>query len=99
MRGFTDAEKKKLIGDIDVTKPEEGKKMISYLNENLKRYYEAILKGKQEGIQEGKHEGKIEGKLEMAKNLLLMKMDVEAIAKAAALPVEEILELQKSLLH
>jgi hypothetical protein len=33
------------------------------------------------------------------KNLLLMKMDVEAFAKAAALPVEEILELQKSLLH
>ena len=35
MRELTDEEKKKLIGDIDVTKPEEGKKMISYLIFNL----------------------------------------------------------------
>jgi predicted transposase YdaD len=84
MRDFSDAEKKKLIGDIDVTKPEEGKKMISYLNENLRRYYDEAEK---------------KGKLEVAKNLLLMKMDVDTVAKAAALPVEKILELQKSLLR
>jgi hypothetical protein len=48
---------------------------------------------------EGKAEGIAEGKLEMAENLLSMGFEVEAVAKAAKLPVEKILELQKQLLH
>jgi hypothetical protein len=58
-------------------------------------------KGRREGLEEGKTEGKIEGKLEgkleMAKNFLLMGLDATTVAKAAELPVEQILALQKSL--
>jgi hypothetical protein len=35
----------------------------------------------------------------MAKNLLVMGLDAEAVAKAAALPVEKIVELQRTLLN
>jgi hypothetical protein len=35
----------------------------------------------------------------MVENLLSMGFEVEAVAKAAKLPVEKILELQKQLLH
>jgi predicted transposase/invertase (TIGR01784 family) len=49
--------------------------------------------------EEGKIEGKIEGKLETAKNFLLMGMDVETVAKGTELPIEKIVELQKSLLN
>jgi hypothetical protein len=52
-----------------------------------------------EGKAEGIAEGVAEGKLEMAENLLSMGFEVEAVAKAAKLPVEKILELQKQLLH
>jgi predicted transposase YdaD len=55
--------------------------------------------GKAEGIAEGVAKGVAEGKLEMAENLLSMGFEVEAVAKAAKLPVEKILELQKQLLH
>jgi predicted transposase/invertase (TIGR01784 family) len=91
-------------------KPEEEKAMISNMGRNLQRYYdEAILKGKQEGIkegtkkgikegiEEGKYKGILEGKRETAKNFLLMGMDVETVAKGTALPVSQIMELQKSL--
>jgi predicted transposase/invertase (TIGR01784 family) len=53
----------------------------------------------EEGRKEGKIEGKIEGKLEMAKNFLLMGLDTETVAKAAELPVEKIVALQKSSLN
>jgi predicted transposase/invertase (TIGR01784 family) len=56
-------------------------------------------KGRQEGLKEGKIEGKVEGKLEMAKNFLLMGMDIETVAKAAELPVEKIIALQKTPLN
>jgi predicted transposase/invertase (TIGR01784 family) len=56
--------------------------MISYLNENLKRYRdEAILKGKQEGIKEGK--------LETARRLLGMKFDDKVVAEATGLALQE----------
>lgn len=42
---------------------------------------------------------KLEGKLEIVKNLLSMGMAAETVAKAAELPVAEIVELQKSLLN
>jgi predicted transposase/invertase (TIGR01784 family) len=60
---------------------------------------EGIAEGKAEGIAEGVAKGVAEGKLEMAENLLSMGFEVEAVAKAAKLPVEKILELQKQLLH
>jgi hypothetical protein len=69
--------------------------MISYLNGNLKRYYnEAILKGKLEGIKEGKLRGKLEGKLETAKRLLDMKLDADLIAEATGLPLDKIERLK-----
>jgi predicted transposase/invertase (TIGR01784 family) len=74
--------------------------------EEIRRYYEAREMAIHDEItritgarEEGREEGKVAGKLEMAKNLLLMGLDPEAVAKAAALPDEKIVELQKSLLN
>jgi predicted transposase/invertase (TIGR01784 family) len=39
--------------------------------------------GLEKGLKKGRIEGREEGKLEMAKNLLLMGLDVEVVAKAA----------------
>jgi hypothetical protein len=47
-----------------------------------------------------KHESfvTIQGKLKIAKNLLVMGLDVKAVATAAALPVAKIVELQRTML-
>jgi hypothetical protein len=89
--GFSDEERKKLIGNIDVTKPREVKKMISYLNENLKRYYnEAILKGKREGIKEGE----LTGVYKTARRMLARGVAVEVISDYTGLPLDEIEKLK-----
>jgi predicted transposase/invertase (TIGR01784 family) len=62
---------------------------LAYLGQE----FSIIETAKEEGLEKGREEGEIEGKLKMAKNLLLMGMDVEAIAKAAELPVAKIREL------
>jgi predicted transposase/invertase (TIGR01784 family) len=54
---------------------------------------------RKEGCEEGRIEGEAEGKFKTAKNLLLMGLDVETVAKGTELPVAKIVELQKSLLN
>jgi predicted transposase/invertase (TIGR01784 family) len=73
------------------------------LHERANMINSAKEEGREEGREKGKieglKEGKIKGKLEMAKNFLLMGMDIETVAKAAELPVEKIIALQKSPLN
>lgn len=49
------------------------------------------------GMLRGKMEGKIEGKIEVAKNLLLLSMDIDTIAKATGLTKTGLEKLQKQL--
>jgi predicted transposase/invertase (TIGR01784 family) len=57
----------------------------------------AMAKGKAEGLAEGKAEGTAEGlakgKEEVARNLLVLGIDIEAISKATGLSIEEIKKL------
>jgi predicted transposase/invertase (TIGR01784 family) len=67
--------------------------------EEAKKMIEITTSWHEKGRQEGLKEGKIEGELEMARNFLLMVMDIENVTKAAGLPVEKIMALQKSPLN
>ncbi|OIQ53166.1 hypothetical protein [Neomoorella thermoacetica] len=58
---------------------------------------QALLKGLKEGEQKGKLEGKLEGKREVARNLLLLNVDIETIVKATGLTPDEIAVLKKQL--
>lgn len=49
------------------------------------------------GIAKGRMEGKIEGKIEVAKNLLLLNVEIETIATSTGLTKAEIEELKKQL--
>ncbi|MCG0279064.1 MAG: transposase, partial [Thermanaeromonas sp.] len=68
----------------------------------LKGLKEGEEKGKLEGRLEGRLEGKLEGerkaKLQVAKNLLLLNVDIDTIAKATGLSLEEIESLKKQLM-
>jgi hypothetical protein len=76
---------------------------LAYLAQEFSIIDTAKEEGREEGLKEGRkegrEEGREEGKLEMAKNLLAMGMDAEAVAKAAELPIAKLVELQKSLQH
>ncbi|TYL08358.1 hypothetical protein MTAT_27910 [Moorella thermoacetica] len=63
----------------------------------LKGLKEGEQKGKLEGKLEGKREGKLEGKREVARNLLLLNVDIETIIKATGLALEEINALKKQM--
>jgi predicted transposase/invertase (TIGR01784 family) len=52
-----------------------------------------IAKGWQEGWQEGLQEGEQKATLKIIENLLEMKMDVDGIAKATKLPLDEVKKL------
>jgi predicted transposase/invertase (TIGR01784 family) len=71
------------------------------LHERANMIYSAKEEGREEGRTEGLVEGEtkgiLKGKLAMAKNFLLMGMAAETVAKAAELPIEKIIEIQKSL--
>ncbi|OIQ52933.1 hypothetical protein MOTE_25260 [Moorella thermoacetica] len=58
---------------------------------------QALLKGLKEGELKGKLEGELEGKREVARNLLLLNVDIETIIKATWLAPEEINALKKQL--
>ncbi|MGB9662576.1 MAG: hypothetical protein ACPL5F_11290 [Moorellaceae bacterium] len=53
----------------------------------------------QEAWLKGLEKGKLEGKLEVARNLLLLHVDVDTISKATGLNLEEIESLRKQLEH
>jgi predicted transposase/invertase (TIGR01784 family) len=100
-------EVRQMISNVDpvIAKAEALLEQLGSLEE-IRRYYELREKTIHDEITritgakaEGREEGRIEGKLEMAKNFLLMGLDAEAVAKAAALPVEKIRELQKPPQH
>ncbi|MGD9156610.1 MAG: hypothetical protein PVG90_14105, partial [Bacillota bacterium] len=95
IRNFPEEQREKLLKEFDTTKPEGVKTMITHLGQNFKRYFnEAEKKGEIKGILKGKREVE-EKTIRMAQNLLAMGIAVETVAKAAELPVEKILELQK----
>ena len=56
-------------------------------------FEEIVQKRREEGIEVGKEEKAIE----TAKNLFEMQLSPEQISKATGLPLEQVLELQKSL--
>jgi hypothetical protein len=63
------------------------------LDEAARRAYDdylAYLGQELSIIDTAKEEGQIEGKLAMAQNLLLMGIDVAAVAKAAEMPIDKI---------
>jgi predicted transposase/invertase (TIGR01784 family) len=91
--------------DSTIAKAEAILEHLGSLDE-VRRYYEAREMAIHDEISrlagaldQGREEGKIEGKLETARNLLLMGLDVETVAKGTNLPVEKIIELQKSLVN
>ena len=53
----------------------------------------AKKEGREEGRQEGREEGRLEANTEAARNLKLLGVDVEIIAQATGLTVEEIEKL------
>ena len=53
----------------------------------------SLEQGKAEGKAEGKLEGKAEGKIEIARNMLLLKINIDVIQKATGLSCEEISKL------
>ena len=59
-----------------------------------------LEKGREEGKREGREEGKREGKAEMAsaiaRNLIVMRMSKEAVAKATGLSIDEVQALMAS---
>ena len=52
-----------------------------------------LKSAREEGIKEGKKEGRKEEKIDNAKNLILLGVDVETVAKGVGLPIEEIRKL------
>jgi predicted transposase/invertase (TIGR01784 family) len=91
-------EEQSLEHELSKLPAEEANKMMEITTSwHEKGRMAGFSEGEAEGIKKGKSAGKIEGKLEMAKNLLLMGINLEAVAKAAELPMEKIIELQKSL--
>ena len=51
----------------------------------------------QQGIEQGRLEGLLLGRRETAKNLLRMGLSPEQAAKAAELPLKEIVQLKKEI--
>ena len=58
-----------------------------------RRYNGEINAAKKEGREEGREKGRLEANKETARNLKLLGVDVEIIAQATGLAVEEIKEL------
>ena len=89
---------KKVAQRLSILKMNQTERNIyrTYRNESLKeRDYivSAEEKGRDEGIEIGKAEGKIEGKIEVAKNLLLQNIDINVVASATGLSIEQIKKL------
>ncbi|KYH33254.1 hypothetical protein [Neomoorella mulderi] len=83
---------------LDASNPWEVERMIYNLELTLEEMQrQALLKGLKEGEQKGKLEGKLEGKREVARNLLLLNVDIETIVKATGLTPDEIAVLKKQL--
>jgi predicted transposase/invertase (TIGR01784 family) len=87
--------------DPTIAKAEAILEHLGSLDE-VRRYYEAREMAIHDEISRlagALDQGREEGKLETARNLLLMGMAVETVAKGTNLPVEKIIELQKSLVN
>ncbi|MDN5362439.1 MAG: hypothetical protein PWP70_1486 [Moorella sp. (in: firmicutes)] len=90
--------KEKVDRILDVSNPWEVEQMIYNLELTLEEMQrQALLKGKMEGKLEGELEGELKGKREVARNLLLLNVDIETIAKATGLTPDEIAVLKKQL--
>jgi len=83
---------------IDEVNPWEVEMMITNLELTLDEMKkQAKMEGLKEGELKGKIEGKMEGKMEVAKNLLLLNVDIETISKATGLTAGELKALKKQL--
>ena len=58
------------------------------------RKNDGFAEGCEEGLEEGREEGHAEEKLSIAKNLLKANADINLIASATGLPIEEIEKLK-----
>ena len=56
---------------------------------------EGLAEGRAEGLAEGEAKGKAEERVEVAKNLLALGIDINAIAKATGLSITDINKIQK----
>jgi predicted transposase/invertase (TIGR01784 family) len=86
------------LGSLDeVRRYYEAREMA--IHDEITRMNGARKEGREEGREEGRLEGEEEGRVKTAKNLLLMGLDVETVAKGTELSVAKIVEIQKSLLN
>ena len=81
---------------LDANNPWEVEQMIYNLELTLEEMQrQALLKGEQRGEQKGERKGK----QEVARNMLLLNVDVETIVKYTGLSLEEINALKKQVEH
>ncbi|MGI9862770.1 Rpn family recombination-promoting nuclease/putative transposase [Moorella naiadis] len=86
--------KEKVDRILDASNPWEVERMIYNLELTLEEMQrQALLKG----LKEGELEGELKGKREVARNLLLLNLDIGTIIKATGLTPEEINSLKKQL--
>ena len=94
----------KLEQTIDQINPWEVEKMIYNIETSLEEMQQQALRqgelrGLEKGREKGREEGRIGGKAEVARELILMHLDVEQIIKATGLSREKIAQLRKELAH
>ena len=56
---------------------------------------EGLKEGRKEGIEKGRKEGMEKGKIEMAKNMLMIGMDIKDISKCTGLSLSAVKDLKK----
>ena len=90
---------KKAISIEELIKKDANERRLYLLQEKFRMEQESFLEGALlRGKTEGKTEGKIEGKIEVAKELILMRLDTEQIAKATGVSREKIRQWKKELM-
>jgi predicted transposase/invertase (TIGR01784 family) len=84
---------------LDMLKLGEKERAVYKRREENKMYreslmYTAKIEGEERGIKKGIEKGKKQEKLNIAKNLLLAKIDIETIIKSTGLSVDEIKKIK-----
>ncbi len=78
----------------DIIKSELGEEAEDIMPSLGRKIYN---EGREEGLQEGIEKGAIAKAVETCRNLLVAGLNIDLISKATDLPVEKVLEIQKSL--
>ena len=78
----------------DIIKSELGEEAEDIMPSLGRKIYN---EGREEGLQEGIEKGAIAKAVETCRNLLVAGLSIDLISKATALPIEKVLEIQKTL--